>query len=278
MKNLNLSLLLFIFSGLNILSAQDIIRTKTDTIQAKVLEIGIDEIKYKDYNYQNGPVIVISKNDVREIIYENGAKFLISPDEYDISKAIDVRSKKHAVKFELFSPVTNDIAFGYERSLKVGTNIEFKLGIIGPGTQDNYENASGAFLKAGVKFLTSPHYTIRGAKYVHALKGWYIKPELIFNTFKSDYVNYTWTFPNPVYIIEKVQQSNIGFNINFGNQHILGNILTLDYYFGIGYGLKIDGKDIPEDYSFSEYSYSHLYLSSDSPLLLTGGLTIGVLF
>ena len=32
------------------------------------------------------------------------------------------------------------------------------------------------------------------------------------------------------------------------------------------------------DFIYSEYAFSHLYLGTDTPLMVTGGLTIGVLF
>lgn len=44
---------------------------------AKVLEIGIDDIRYKDCSNQQGPVIVTKKNDVFMIKYPNGAKTVI---------------------------------------------------------------------------------------------------------------------------------------------------------------------------------------------------------
>ena len=53
--------------------AQDIITTRRgETIQAKVLEVSNDQVKYVKYNYQNGPVFVLSWRDVASIRYENG--------------------------------------------------------------------------------------------------------------------------------------------------------------------------------------------------------------
>lgn len=260
--------------------SQDIIRTKSDTIRAKVVEIGIDEIKYKDYNNLEGPVIVIAKNHVYEITYENGIKFLVSPDPYDASPAVNVRKKTHAIKFEFFSPLTNKIAFAYETMLKVGTNLEFKAGVIGPGTGQNSQNASGLFIKAGVKFLTSPTYVRNGVKYAHGLKGFYIKPELIYNTYtKDEYINY-YIYPYTLQT-QKVRYTNGAVNIVFGMQHILGNIVTLDYYLGTGYGYhtsNINLQNVYEDIDQAGYAYTHLYLGNNFPLIISGGMTIGVLF
>lgn len=282
MKHL-LILLIFVFSNMSsVVKAQDVIRTKHDTISAKVLEIGIDEIKYRNYSNLDGPIIVIPKNDVVEITYENGSKFFIAPDPYDVNKEVQVRNKKRSIKFEFFSPLTNDIAFGYETMMKVGQNLEIKVAVIGPGTAKNVNNASGFFFKGGVKFLTSPTYIQNGVKYSHGLKGGYIKPELIFSSYSDryDYTNYT-NYP-PYYTNESINitHTNIGFDIVFGKQHLLGNIMTLDYYFGVGYALQYSSRNSIYPYldGYNDtYSYSHLYLGKEFPMILTAGLTLGIL-
>lgn len=249
-------------------NAQDYIRTKTDTIKAKVEEIGIDEIKYKSFDNLNGPLIVIEKTRVLDITYENGKKEIFESDNWEASKEIDVRHKRNAIKFEFLAPLTNDIAFGYETMLKVGTNLEFKVGIIGPGLAKTNDDVSGYFVKAGVKFLLSPTYYVRGVKYAHGLKGGYIKPELIYNSFNMNGVNFY----------------NGAVNIVFGKQHVLGNIITLDYYAGLGYGLQSNDyvnpyPGYPYEYDFYQgYVYSHTYGGPDFPIVLSGGLTIGVIF
>jgi hypothetical protein len=59
--------------------SQDIIIKKTgDEIKAKIVEIGINEIKYKRFDFQDGPVYTISKSDVVLIKYENGINEVIN--------------------------------------------------------------------------------------------------------------------------------------------------------------------------------------------------------
>jgi hypothetical protein len=281
MKNIQKSLFLFFILISAVSNAQDYIRTDKDTIQAKVIEIGLDEIKYKNFNNLDGPVIVIEKEKVREITYENGTKYLIKDDPYNVNKEIEVRGKTHSIKFELFSPTTNDLVFGYERMLSVGKNLEFKVGIIGIGNKNYEGNASGASLKVGFKFLTSPQYVSNGLKYVHPLKGRYIKPEIILNSYSEDVYYSSNTLPYTT-DLEKIQRSNIAFAINFGTQHILGNIMTLDYYIGIGYGFRITSDEPDNSYTIyndgdGDYAYSHIYMGTSS-IILTGGFTIGGLF
>ncbi len=59
--------------------SQDIIIKKTgDEVKVKIVEIGINEIKYKRFDFQDGPVYTISKADVVLIKYENGVNEVIT--------------------------------------------------------------------------------------------------------------------------------------------------------------------------------------------------------
>lgn len=55
--------------------SQDIIIKKnTDEIEAKIIEVGISDVKYKNWNNLDGPVYVIEKVDIFMIKYANGVK------------------------------------------------------------------------------------------------------------------------------------------------------------------------------------------------------------
>jgi len=74
---------LIIFSILLSFSAfaQDIIIKKSgEEIKAKILEVAINEIKYKRYDFQDGPLYTLSKDDVLLIRYENGVNEVITRD------------------------------------------------------------------------------------------------------------------------------------------------------------------------------------------------------
>lgn len=63
------------FFAATTLNAQDVITLKSGTtINAKVSEVGINEIKYYKAENPQGPVYVTSKADVAQIAYSNGAK------------------------------------------------------------------------------------------------------------------------------------------------------------------------------------------------------------
>lgn len=61
------------------LFAQDIIVTKdAKKIEAKILEVSKNEIKYKEFNYLDGPTFVLGVEDINTIIYANGKVELYS--------------------------------------------------------------------------------------------------------------------------------------------------------------------------------------------------------
>jgi len=61
---------MFIASAVN---AQDIIKRKNgDEINAKILEVGTNEVKYKRFDNQSGPTYTILKSEIFSIQYENG--------------------------------------------------------------------------------------------------------------------------------------------------------------------------------------------------------------
>lgn len=158
MKTTIVKLILSVFLltiGFLSVKAQDVI-TKKDktTINAKILEIGLDEIKYVPADNQTGPVMNIDKTEVFKIKYATGQEWFNAPDQYSASPATEVRDKTKAIKFEFFSPLFGKLTFGYEQMIKVGTNVEFKLGIIGPSLNKEIvaNSPSGAFVKLGPKF------------------------------------------------------------------------------------------------------------------------------
>ena len=53
--------------------AQDIIVTRdSKRIEAKVTEINVDVVRYKQFDNQDGPVYSLPKNDILTIVYQNG--------------------------------------------------------------------------------------------------------------------------------------------------------------------------------------------------------------
>lgn len=85
MKNiLTLFAIFLLISKIN--KAQDtIIKINGDTVLAKILEINSTEIKYKKFNFQDGPSYVENKSEIKQITYSNGLKEVFSVKENKIS-------------------------------------------------------------------------------------------------------------------------------------------------------------------------------------------------
>lgn len=75
MRNNSIYFLAILFFMAITTNAQDNVFLKTgEDIQVKVLEVGHDEIKYKKFDYQDGPTYSLKISDVFMIKYENGSK------------------------------------------------------------------------------------------------------------------------------------------------------------------------------------------------------------
>ncbi|HQV00116.1 MAG TPA: hypothetical protein PLO59_03095, partial [Bacteroidia bacterium] len=168
-------LLLFFSSAL---FAQDTIFKKDQTkIITKVVEVNQDDIKFKDLDIADGPMFTMEKSEIVRIVFSSGKEVRFNPDPYSVSGDVEVRDKTKAIKFEFFSPLTDNITFCYEFMYRVGLNIEAKVALIGLGVAD-YPKASGAFFKVGPKFLLGSDYVSGNTKYAHGLRGRYFKPEI----------------------------------------------------------------------------------------------------
>lgn len=80
-------------------TAQDIIVTKdSKKIEAKVTEVSKSDIKYKKFDYQDGPTFILSTDDIVTIIYANGEVVLYNEEE----KKADEAKAKAATMGSLF--------------------------------------------------------------------------------------------------------------------------------------------------------------------------------
>ncbi len=135
MKKHVLTLLIFLVTAVMSV-AQDII-TKRDgsEIPAKVTEITNQEIKYKRWDNQNGPVYGVDKKEVLFVKYENGAKDIfdtqgalistvaptnVNPDA-SAAVIIAVSPSTNVAKEDLFLKGTQDAERYYSRHAGAGT-------------------------------------------------------------------------------------------------------------------------------------------------------------
>ncbi len=284
MKTTVTTLILVLFAV--VLNAQDtLFLKKNKTIPCIVTEIGVDEIKYKDYSNLEGPVYVVRKVDVMKIVFKNGKVEYIEPDEMDMNKEEEILDKNQAIKVAFLSPLYNHVQITYERKLKMTKNLETRLGFIGIGNREMFDdNRQGAYFAGGVKFLLGQDYYIKGMKYLHPLKGSYLKPEICISIFDFSEEVPVWNsnyYYSNYRAFAKYRASLVAFNMVYGKQYILGNTLTFDFHVGIGIGaasvFKKNNINNDVNYEPSNYGYA-VIVSRDFPLTFTSGISIGYIF
>jgi hypothetical protein len=86
MKNVLLFIVTF-FASYENLNAQDVITKRNgDDIEAKVLEVLDSEIKYKKFNFLDGPTYTEKKSEILLIRYENGSKDIFTENDTETAK------------------------------------------------------------------------------------------------------------------------------------------------------------------------------------------------
>ena len=91
-----LTLIAFALIATMSLWAQDIIVTKdAQKIEAKILEVSTTEIRYKEFDYQDGPTFILSTDEIATITYGNG-KVVV----YNQSKSAEELARERAQRGE----------------------------------------------------------------------------------------------------------------------------------------------------------------------------------
>ena len=264
-------LVLIIFLPAITICAQDIIYKKnSQTVNCKIIEIGLVEVKYLIPEKYKDVVMVIAKDDILKIKYANGEEQAFINEMYDKNSYAD--NKLNAIKFHVFSPISTTLAFSYERSLKAGRSYEGTLGIIGLGFDPLNAKPEGVYAKFGYKFIKNPDFYLRGMKYAHLLKGTYFKPEIALTTYSVNQIKYDFNTYNSY----TVRQSTISgaLLLNVGKQWVFDNRFAVDFSIGLGYGLtNIPKNDILG--SIYQYGFS---IEPNSGLAYTSNFKVAYLF
>lgn len=239
-------------------SAQDYLHKKSgEKIEAKVLELALDGVRYKAYDNQDGPTYMIDNALLIKVVFEDGK-------EVYIQEAIDnpeyySDQKKRVIKFGFFSPLMGRTRFGFEQSISNRQSFTANLGIIGLGI-NNETNASGVFASIGYRFYLSGKYRNRGMRLAHVLHGSYFMPEVLFGGIEYDDDNFNGG---------NVRENEAlgALFLNYGKQWILGDIFLIDFNLGLGYSIG------DEDSIGNRYSYSQL-----GNFATKSNFSIGILF
>ncbi len=285
-------LLLTLIASFLFATAQDkIYRQNGKIIEAKVIEVGTGEIRYRDYKNQEGLLFVLETDRIRKIVFDNGTEKLFMDDLKDMERYAGQKTK--AIKINFLSMLYGYTEIGLEKNTGYGKGFEVSLGIIGAGKSGvlNYDfynsqlgevkrSPSGFFVSGGFKFGKLPDFILFGkSKATHLLQGTYAKPILYLGTYKENQIVLK---TNNTFEVDK-QQVNFGaVQIEVGRQWVLGDKLLLDIYQGLGYGFdnKKDGNNYyNEPYANSAaFNYVNARLGKSPGLSYTFGIKLGWLF
>jgi hypothetical protein len=283
MKKLLLALASFLLT--HTLFAQDKIYKKYGpVINAKVLEVGVDEIKYKLSDSPDEPIYVVDKSSIKMIQFADGRieKYQLSykdPQNYE-------GQLFKAIKLNFLSPLMGYTEIGFEKSVSPLKGYELNFGIIGAGKNTNSatyyynginlpseRNAFGFFADAGYKFKKLPTFFSRGTRMTHIMQGGYIKPTVTFGYYTDHALNYK-DYSDPIF--EKRQNIFGALTLNLGKQWIFTDKFLLDIFWGFGYAFDNRKKD---ENLYSDDVSNHFVIQGGdgSAIGLTFGLKIGML-
>jgi hypothetical protein len=259
-------------------------------ISAKILEVGVDDIRYKNFDDPDGPTYGIEKDRVVKIIFENGRTETYRSGLKD--PLLYEGQQKDAVKLNFLSPLSGHTQFFYEKNLKPGRALEFSLDIVGLGknyTIDHFyydpngslnevkRDAAGAGIGIGYKFIRTPDFINRNIRYAHLLQGSYIKPNFLAGYYAENIIDAKSGVPTE-------DRRNVVYGavmLELGKQWIFGDAFVFDIFFGLGYSYDNVRDD---EFIYSAYSsegaaanFTHTRFGSSPGFAINGGLKVGML-
>jgi hypothetical protein len=272
-------------------NAQDkIYRSNGKIIEAKVIEVGSSEVKYREFKDLEGPTYVLETDRIKKIVYENGKVETFADSFKDPERYAGQRNK--AIKMNFFSPLYGYFEAAYEKNVSYGKGYELSLGIIGAGKSGRLDYFSsqlaevkrkpfGFFVSGGYKFSKLPDFIIFGkSRATHLMQGTYAKPIIYIGHYKE---NIIVEKANNLFEVGKQNVTFGAIQIEIGRQWVLGENLVLDIYQGLGYGfdnkkdsrqyLNSAGQDYYQD--VAAFNYANFRLGKSPSLSYTVGLKLG---
>jgi hypothetical protein len=263
-------------------TAQDKIYKKKGTVlKVKILEVGLDEVKYRIFDDPNGPIYVIDKEQILKVEMEDGKTETYQTALTDLNNYTDHR--KHALKVGFLAPLNGYLPITYERNLGVGKAVEFTLGIIGAGKNEvlyTEQIVSGQFkeikrdqlgfhVAAGYKFNKLPTFFNRGVRMSHIMQGFYVRPTVNLGYYTDNGYVYKNTTPT-------TEKRNVAFGaltIDIGQQWVFANRFLLDLYVGFGYAFDNVNQD--DWYDFAQDHFPIKIVGESDGLGVCSGFKVG---
>jgi len=257
MKQLFTLMACLLFSSLMAQIASDTIYKKNkEVVLAKIVEIGIDEVKYSPQFNPNNLVLVIDKTEIERIVFANGMVQTFADPMKDKSTYADNRTQN--LKFNYLSPTGDRIQLNYEKSIAPGMSYEVGLNAIGVGKRYGKYTPVGALVNAGIRFYRMPEMKSRSDRYSHLLNGSFFQPTIAFGTtfYHYDVWQYNYnTYQSTIVDVKSKQQNFLTVMMQFGKQFVFANRFSFETSAGIGYGTYTGQNSNRYNYLYNSYYY-----------------------
>jgi hypothetical protein len=279
-------LLTLVIIGTTIQAQDKVYRKNGEILKVKILEVSSDEVKYKLFGKDDGPIYVLERDRIKKIVYEDGRTEsttvnIKDPEQY-------AEQMKKAIKVDFLGPLLGYSQFSFEKSTGVGKGYELSLGIIGAGKNqviDYYDNQFrskrknqfGIAVGAGYKFNKLPDFLFGRTRFTHLMQGTYVKPIVYLGNYSEDRVFYK---ASQQVVLERDNISFGALQLELGKQWIFGDKFGLDIYWGFGYGFDNKKSRYEDDFyndDMSAYNYINARLGRSPGFSTTFGIKLGML-
>jgi hypothetical protein len=114
MKKVISIFVILLFASSFAFSQDEIFFNSGDRVNAKVMEISKNQVKYKKFSNLDGPLVIVNKKDVKKIIYQNGEEDVFT------SNTPELGFNQNIFAYNIFDVVYSQFAFSYEHISKSG--------------------------------------------------------------------------------------------------------------------------------------------------------------
>jgi len=268
---------LYLLVSVSSIAQDKIYKTDKSVIECKVIDIGLNEVKYQDPSMVDGPSISVAVDMILKVVLSSGRVIEFKNPLND--PASYVGDKKKAIKLHFLSPLMEHLAFSFEKSIRPGRSFESGIGFIGVGfNTDEFSKSSGISLSSGYKFMRTPDFYSQRFKYAHIMKGAYVKPEVMLSVYRNEFDNNFFGTPTPQ---SGISEQNIvagALIINLGKQVVYDNSFLIDYSFGLGYGFSNQRRrDFFEPNGWRANHYGFVLGDRSAPIAISFKIKIGFL-
>lgn len=148
-------MILSVLLSVSVMAQDVIIKRNGDELQCKILEVNKNEVKYKRWSNQDGPIFTEKKSDLFMIKYENGEKEIMTYESpalstpttpsfstTETSKSINNESQSNVTK-ESNNSAEKGNRFRFPRSVEKNSNTELNNSASSKSKQNaNYNHRS----------------------------------------------------------------------------------------------------------------------------------------